>query len=376
MTPFAWRVAPERDWPPPGRPHRPFGPTSIEIIRSCPARAAFGASRAYERRLGFSARVGLAMHAALESLVSDPIGSPDPAQVALQARTRFDAMLSQQLALAQHRVRERFLEHDAYRVESAAEGVVAEALRVQRLASFGDQAPNWAEGRAVDVEVEVIVRSTDGLLEGVVDRAERDERGVRLIDYKSTTRDELPDRYRRQVQLYAYLWHETRGEWPVSGRVIYSALGKSHVVDVDPEECLSVASEAHELLTSLAEQDSVPAATPGDVCSVCEYRPWCTPFWEWVSGTGSGERLERAAFGVEATVTAFQTDDGTVRIAMLWSGLPVSIALGSARFPHASGLAAGDRVRLLDLRLRGLRSRPTIFATPSTELFLVEGAEP
>lgn len=370
---FSWRVDPRRDWPPRGRPRRPYGPTTVEIVRACPARAAFSASAVYERRLGSAARVGLAMHSALESLVSNPIASADPAEVAGQARGRFDTMLGAQIAQAQARARDRNQPPDPDRVEAAAEAVVGEALRILRIGERN--ASSVAESWTKSVEVEVPVRSADGLFEGVVDRAERDERGVHLIDYKSAGRDDLPERYQRQLQLYAYMWHETRQEWPVSGRIVYSAVGTTHRVEVDPDECLRVAGEARRLLEGLEAADGEPAAQPGDVCAVCEYRPWCAPFWQWVGTGGQAERLDRARVGIEATIDDVHSDGAVARLALDWAGTPVSVALGLERFAHAKDLRPGDRVRLLDVRLRGLRSRPTAFVTPSAELFVVDGVE-
>lgn len=371
MTAFNWRVDARHDWPPRGRPHRPFGPTMVEIIRSCPARAAFSASPGYERRLGSAARVGLAMHAALESLVSDPIVATGIADVAAQARRRFDVLLGAQVEQAQTRARERQQPFGSSRVEAAAEAVVAEAIRISRLGL----APRLPTVTTTSVEVEVPVRSRDGQFEGMVDRAERDGAGVHLIDYKSATRDDLPDRYRRQLQLYAYLWHETRDEWPTSGLVVYSALGTTHPVDIEPAQCLAVAQEARRLLEPIEAMDADPAGQPGDVCTVCEYRPWCVPFWDWVRAGSLVERLDRGGLGIEATIEAARVDSARIEVSMDWGGTPLSVAVDEDRFEHAKSLQPGDRVRLLDVRLRGLRSRPTLFATPQSELFVVDGAE-
>lgn len=309
------------------------------------------------------------MHAALESLVSDPIATTGIADIAAQARRRFDVLLGAQMEAAQTRAREREQPFDSSRVEAAAEAVVAEAIRISRLGL----APTLPTVSTTSVEVEVPVRSRDGLFEGVVDRAERDSGGVHLVDYKSATRDDLPDRYRRQIQLYAYLWHETRDEWPTSGRVVYSALGTTHPVDVEPAQCLAVAQEARRLLEPIEAMDGDPAGQPGDVCTVCEYRPWCGPFWQWVRAGSVVERLDRGGLGIEATIKTAHVDSSRIEVSMDWGGTVLSVALDEDRFAHARSLRPGDSVRLLDVRLRGLRSRPTLFLTPFTELFVVDG---
>lgn len=66
----------------------------------------------------------------------------------------------------------------------------------------------------------------------------------RLIDYKSALRADLPERYERQLQLYALLWHETFGEWPAEAYIVYPFTGATHKVAVDPAICLQVGHEA------------------------------------------------------------------------------------------------------------------------------------
>jgi hypothetical protein len=136
---------------------------------------------------------------------------------------------------------------------------------------------------------------------------------------------------------------------------------------------VKVAAESRRVLEDLEASEGDPAAQPGEVCAVCEYRPWCAPFWQWVGSGGPAERLDRGGYGFEATITALDVEAGVARLSLDWGGTPVSAALSLDRFGHAKDLRPGDRVRLLDVRLRGLRSRPTAILTPSTELFLVDG---
>jgi RecB family exonuclease len=373
MNPTAWDVDLARRWPPTGRPRGPFGPTTIEIIRSCPLRAAFSASRGYERRMGFAARVGLAMHRALETLVTDPIRSRDPSDVASQSRQRFDRALEQQLGEARERLREQRLVPDGDRVENAAEAVIGEALRLSRIEAAHPPQGGGGAHATLQVEVEVEVRSADGVLEGIVDRAERDVHGTHLVDYKSGTRADVPERYERQLQLYAYMWHETRDEWPASARVVYPGKGSAYSVNVDPDDCTRVADEARSVIASLLGSDVV-TALPGEICRICEYRPWCVPFWDWASSGRATDALERGELGMEAVVSTVAFSPEVARIHADWHGTPISVDLPVDRFPHALSLAAGQRIRLLDVRVRGLRHQPTVFPTNLTELFLVNEA--
>src|SRR5690348_3322452 len=107
--PFEWIVDEAVAWPPRGRRKAPFGPTEVEVIRSCPLRSCFESSAGYERRQGFAARVGTAFHRTLQSLDQEPPADLGPSAVADEARRRFDAELAKQAAQADARPRERGL---------------------------------------------------------------------------------------------------------------------------------------------------------------------------------------------------------------------------------------------------------------------------
>src|SRR5947199_8384243 len=96
---FEWTIDEQTTWPPAIRPRPPFGPTTLEVIRSCPLRVCFEASPGYPRRSGFAARVGTAFHSTLEALsASPPEGAHD--QVAEVARSLFLEYLAKQEAEA------------------------------------------------------------------------------------------------------------------------------------------------------------------------------------------------------------------------------------------------------------------------------------
>ena len=82
----------------------------------------------------------------------------------------------------------------------------------------------------IDTEVEIPVRDLKGLFYGRIDYAEHTPDGVILYAYKSALRDDLPERYERQLQLYAAMWHSTRGSWPIQAFVLYPLTGATHEV--------------------------------------------------------------------------------------------------------------------------------------------------
>jgi len=227
-----------------------------------------------------------------------------------------------------------------------------------------------------EVEVEILVRSRDGLLIGRVDRVEGTPGGIRLIDYKSALHDDLPQRYERQLQLYAAMWHDTWGAWPAEARVIYPLTGAAYMVDVAASTCEGVAAEAAKLVrTMLAERRPSALARPGDVCTLCEFRPWCRPFWRTQAAEPShAAALVRATVGFEGVVEAIDLRGENWRLMLRWRGCLVRLVLPNDRFGHLARVRQGMHLRVLDTPLRGLRQQPTASLTPRTEVFILEGA--
>ena len=223
----------------------------------------------------------------------------------------------------------------------AVEAVMVEARRLATLAPAPEpeqppMAPVAALAPEPAVEVEVPVRSRDGLFTGRVDVADHGPDGVRLIDYKSAVRDDVPGRYARQLQLYAFLWHETRGVWPRAAELVYPFLGTSHAIDVSPALCERVVAEARALVARVRRaSDPTSLATPGDTCKICAFRPWCRPFWTWQAAEPQHRAaLDRAYLGFEGPVAAIadRADHWTVQIR--WRGVVVQLRAPRERFPQ------------------------------------------
>jgi hypothetical protein len=387
-TSFSWLIDESNTWPPFGRPKAPFGPTDLEVLRSCPLRRCFEVSGRYERRIGFAARIGTAFHRTLESLFQTPPQASEFAEVAKEAKRRFAQELQKQEDEKAKRPREQRLLIDEARIQRAIEALIVEAQRIVRQAgkdSYDDksvsQEPLSLEGhKSTDhilegqVETEVPVKSEDGLLHGRVDYVEHLPEGVRLLDYKSALRTDLPERYERQLQLYALLWHETRGEWPSEAIIVYPFTGLTHRISVDPMTCTSVGEESRRLIAHIQTiRPTERLATPGDVCKVCEFRPWCKPFWQWqAQETVLAMALERAFLGFEGTIAGIETVNEHWRLSINWRDCTVRIATPVERFPQLHQAHVGMRVRALEMRLRGLRYQPQALVTEMSELFVMQ----
>jgi CRISPR/Cas system-associated exonuclease Cas4 (RecB family) len=387
-TPFDWTIDEQCMWPPQGRPRAPFGPTIIEVIRSCPLRSCFEYSQGYERRMSFDGRIGTAFHKVLESFDTQPIIATTPQEIAEEARRRFDQEIALQEQEAAHRSREQGLPRDQARVQRAIEALISTAQKTVGLSrsslsssqstihemSIETFEESQSEMRATgEVEVEILVTSQDGQLRGRIDRAEHGSDGVTLIDYKSALRDDLPERYERQVQLYAWMWFQTRGVWPSTAEIIYPLTGRSYRVDIDPAVCEQIGVEATALIKRLEQSSSTDSlALPGDVCKVCEFRPWCRPFWHWQATEQiPSVALERAYWGFEGTIINIASIDSYWKVRVAWQRATVEIIAPIERFPQLQQATIGTRVRALEMQLRGLRHQPRAIVNERSELFIL-----
>ena len=388
--PFDYTTPIQSYWPPSGTPQPPFGPTAIDVMRSCPLRSVFDFSPGYERRVGVAARTGIAMHKTLQSLSEIPILGNDTEIIAMEAKNRFNIELNIQKSQAAEQPRETHLEWDSVRIYRAMEAVIAEAIRTHGTFSnhritasltieYGDQGNIYTINREhIQAPItlpayEVTVCSKDNLFRGRIDRAEQIPEGTRLVDYKSAYRDDLPDRYIRQMQMYAYLWFETTGEWPVIGQVFYPLKGTFFEIPVTKDTCLQVVAEAVALIHQLEENkrpDEV--STPGDVCKVCDYRPWCRPFWTWQAS----EKIlikakEKASIGFEGQVENINLVDNYWRLVISWRGIKVRLVTPKERFSHLVAAKPGQLLRFLDAPLKGVINQPSVQVFDTSEIYLV-----
>jgi RecB family exonuclease len=371
---FDWTVAPST-WEPLGRPRPPFSVTAVEVARSCPLRSIFDASLGYEPRLAFSARIGTAFHRAVQGLSASSV--PETLSAAAnRATSMFTAELNAQTVEADSRPRERDLPRYPERAEHALEAVLVEAKRTSEAGARYSKAVGRAVQKDAGFGAEVPVRSADGLLIGRIDRVEGVPNGVKIVDYKSALRADLPERYERQIQLYAHMWHDTYGQWPTEALVVYPLLGSARSVDVDPVTCERVKREALAVVeTLLSKREGRLLATPGEVCSFCDYRPWCEPFWaHQASAPTESALLERASVGFEGRVDGIENRVGHIRVHLRWQDRTVSLLVDIERFPHVARARVGARVRALGWNLRGQRHEPQAVATARSELFLVRDA--
>ncbi|MFC1985741.1 PD-(D/E)XK nuclease family protein [Chloroflexota bacterium] len=155
-----------------------------------------------------------------------------------------------------------------------------------------ESVPTPSTTYSLKIENEKWLRSSDGKIIGRPDRVEIQGNQIELIDLKTGAIDhfdteDISGKYRRQLLLYAFLWWDTHKIWP-SKTSIQSITGDRYSLDVKPEECKTIASQAINALISFNENTSTTninsLANPApDSCIYCPYKGGCQPFWEAVS---------------------------------------------------------------------------------------------
>jgi len=224
-------------------------------------------------------------------------------------------------------------------------------------------------------KVERRLESRDGLLVGILDRIDLRGDRCRIIDYKtSLTKVEEP--HARQIKFYAYLWFDRYGTWPNEGLLVYPLLWEEVSVVIDPTECAELANEVRQEARLVSEEHSSDRlGNPGSVCTHCEFKPWCRPFWRsQATPANDYTQIARAVIGFEAIVLSSQESAGVLLIELKAIGRVVEVRLSLSQFPHLTEIQRGDRVRVLDTRLIGAVGRPTADVTEQTEIYRVRTA--
>ncbi|MEW6697997.1 MAG: PD-(D/E)XK nuclease family protein [Bacillota bacterium] len=139
---------------------------------------------------------------------------------------------------------------------------------------------------------EVWVETKDKKVAGRVDAIRCIPEGVQIIDYKSgsvTEQDSGSDivkqDYQQQLKLYAAIYQEAHGTWPVKLTVV--GLDQyEYDIKFDIEECrelLNTAKIELDLVNSQVlqgiPQDGMAKPSP-EACKYCIYRPGCNRYWQ------------------------------------------------------------------------------------------------
>ena len=155
------------------------------------------------------------------------------------------------------------------------------------------------------------LQSNDGLVVGIADEIRFEGQGATIVDYKTgnifgqSIETEVLSEYKEQLKLYAALFHEEHGGWPYE-LIVVSLDGKSHQIDYEENECLTLLEESKSMLhrvNSIIEANEkapLKLASPSQTnCRYCLYRPICEPYFLTRQGD-STEGWPNDAWGIIA----------------------------------------------------------------------------
>jgi len=306
----------------------------------------------------------------------ESVASDDTKASAERTLSLFRALLVREIEEARTKPRESSLAWPTERIAQVEATVIQAAhsfwesrRRPQNASSARDEGINRAP------VVELSIRSKDGSLCGTIDHADRRPEGWRIIDYKTTVdpNAEHVAEHSVQIRLYAYLWKDWTGEWPTTGTIVYLVGGNAHSVSVSPDECTAVAEEIKRYANFSQDQPPESLANVGTACKMCEFRPWCEPFWTHRAHPEPlGDESPAPSSGIEGYVTEHRQVGDSCLAELSTGSSSVELRYASSRFPHLSRLTTGQRLRILDVRIRGSASRFACIVTDRTEIYRVE----
>lgn len=174
--------------------------------------------------------------------------------------------------------------------------------RASRIAASRTRHSGLAEGATEASGLEAWLEAPEWNLYGRVDRVDRVDGRLRVVDVKAGIRvGEPTPEHVLQLLLYAALVQKTRGEWP-SEIAIESASGQQHVIGLDPQAALDAVASvraAVDEFNDLARSGVLEASArpTRDLCRFCPFRIVCRPYWlelvvEWNHRALMGEVLE------------------------------------------------------------------------------------
>lgn len=85
-----------------------------------------------------------------------------------------------------------------------------------------------------------------------------------------------------------------------------------------------------------------------------------------------GVALGRATLGLEGIVESFRLSSRSQRLWLRWRSTLIEVQASIEHFPHLLKVRRGQRLRLLDVTLSGLRHQPEARMTSYSEAFILE----
>jgi len=120
-------------------------------------------------------------------------------------------------------------------------------------------------------------------VQGYVDAVYEDEKGVTLLDYKTSRKDSINEEYKLQLGVYALLYRENKKVIPKRAGIQFLGDGKTSYLEVDEPLILRAEFACREMQehTKSKEKQDYPKK-PGKLCKYsggqCDFYETCRPF--------------------------------------------------------------------------------------------------
>jgi len=281
-----------------------ISPTLYEAATACKAKAVWArfGNRQYVIDAP-NALIGTAFHKVMEWSASGRLPEGETARAT--ARQVFDEEAQRTFERAHPLLRSKYSTRSQlpnYFLQR--ERAVAAALHLPRPATRPPSSPAATVPQGLSLATEQTLTSSDGKLKGKIDWLNTSEHEI--VDYKAGIvpdgqSDQVSDRERRQLCLYAYLARQHGAD--IQRGTIIRSNGKRCSVPISPHEPETLADEARAVL--LGYNHAVEAghsfndmAQPSkEACWFCPCIPFCTKFWEtnkngWSDFQGFGWHIQ------------------------------------------------------------------------------------
>lgn len=342
-----------------------ISPSHFTSIRQCALKAVWAANRAPALLpVTPAARVGSVIHQLLEEAGHGRfLGDGRPG-----AEKRWSDLI----LTAEEEMRRSWLDRHLIPLsESLADFEVRRIQTIERALEI-DGARSLVEPRegprpAQGYGFELPVSSEDGLVRGRIDAVLPSKDGPVIRDYKSGAIFDsghglshvVKEAYSTQLRLYAAMYAETTRVWPARLEVV-PVLGRAQLEPIDRPACVRLLDEARACLRQLDTIIAQPRQRAQDLeaklahptpanCSVCPYRPGCTPYRAASSGQKGwpndlwGRSRDIRQLGNSSLMIVVERPEGVaVRVRGLSSD--------PSRHPGLQGLRSGDEVAMFNLK--------------------------
>lgn len=269
------------------KPLKYITPSQVFALEKCFLQVAFGLDEQYNsyRTYSHRARLGSITHTILEKVSKGILRDKNEAEWKSSLLRLWDEEVKKH---DQEILASESEQHDGM-AERWPRYNLQKALTIRKsLEIAASLQKNAARKNKGSWDTEQYVQAFNGKLRGRADAIYQSEQGIEIIDYKTGNiydEDEngnshLKTGYRRQILLYAAMYHGETGQWPVRGHIT-PLVGQQVTIEIDPVAANQEASIALSLLNQFNKSVSEGAsllslAQPSEQsCRYCAYKTIC-----------------------------------------------------------------------------------------------------